>query len=484
MPVRQEKTHMRLSVDQIKQGLLHPEWGVREMSLIYFQQSFSADAGVMPCVIEAVEKYGWDEAYFPYYGHEPLVQTDATVAWLIDQLKRTNADREDEKLWKCWMRFLSRQLSGAPTEHLARYESTLGDLPGLDSGHLNVITQRLELASTEPEDAWREMESYCDTAFLDPIDYADDEIQRYAELIARGGDQFAERVLDTLDEEMAGDYEDPKYWVQAVATRAAGMMRLASAIPRLFERLIEDLEDGGEWYCYRCVDALVEIGSDDVIQTVANRYWNMRWEQRAVCCELFTGIHSELTVKTGVDIFARETSDPLRGSLAHGLLQQFDSDVVEPIRDFILRGKAHEEEDALIRGLISVAALLNISFPELEPWRARAAESTHSDRLAKEARLTYDGRMPDDDEADLDTYMEDAKYLDDDDEEFEGEAWDDEEEDEEWEDDESASGEDDPAQQPIKYTGPKVGRNELCPCGSGKKFKKCCMNRQQPPVDW
>ena len=23
---------------------------------------------------------------------------------------------------------------------------------------------------------------------------------------------------------------------------------------------------------------------------------------------------------------------------------------------------------------------------------------------------------------------------------------------------------------------PKVGRNESCPCGSGKKFKKCCLN--------
>ena len=21
----------------------------------------------------------------------------------------------------------------------------------------------------------------------------------------------------------------------------------------------------------------------------------------------------------------------------------------------------------------------------------------------------------------------------------------------------------------------KIGRNELCPCGSGKKFKKCCI---------
>jgi preprotein translocase subunit SecA len=23
--------------------------------------------------------------------------------------------------------------------------------------------------------------------------------------------------------------------------------------------------------------------------------------------------------------------------------------------------------------------------------------------------------------------------------------------------------------------GPKIGRNDPCPCGSGKKFKKCCM---------
>jgi uncharacterized protein len=29
-----------------------------------------------------------------------------------------------------------------------------------------------------------------------------------------------------------------------------------------------------------------------------------------------------------------------------------------------------------------------------------------------------------------------------------------------------------PPQQP--YTSPKVGRNDPCPCGSGKKFKKCC----------
>ena len=28
---------------------------------------------------------------------------------------------------------------------------------------------------------------------------------------------------------------------------------------------------------------------------------------------------------------------------------------------------------------------------------------------------------------------------------------------------------------PITKTTKKIGPNELCPCGSGKKFKKCCM---------
>uniref|UniRef100_A0A7C4MM04 Protein translocase subunit SecA n=1 Tax=Desulfatirhabdium butyrativorans TaxID=340467 RepID=A0A7C4MM04_9BACT len=31
-----------------------------------------------------------------------------------------------------------------------------------------------------------------------------------------------------------------------------------------------------------------------------------------------------------------------------------------------------------------------------------------------------------------------------------------------------------PARQPIKRSQAKVGRNDPCPCGSGKKFKKCC----------
>ena len=31
------------------------------------------------------------------------------------------------------------------------------------------------------------------------------------------------------------------------------------------------------------------------------------------------------------------------------------------------------------------------------------------------------------------------------------------------------------AAEPFVRTSPKVGRNEPCPCGSGKKYKKCCL---------
>lgn len=32
----------------------------------------------------------------------------------------------------------------------------------------------------------------------------------------------------------------------------------------------------------------------------------------------------------------------------------------------------------------------------------------------------------------------------------------------------------------------KIGRNDLCPCGSGQKYKKCCMSKNIPtsPMTW
>lgn len=47
------------------------------------------------------------------------------------------------------------------------------------------------------------------------------------------------------------------------------------------------------------------------------------------------------------------------------------------------------------------------------------------------------------------------------------------------EEDGSEDDEQDEQQEPVN-SGPRVGRNDLCPCGSGKKYKKCCQTEAQP----
>ena len=77
-----EKMTMPLLEAKIKQAILHPEEEVRLTALGYFAGSQTADETIMPLVIEAVEKYGWRQAFRLLRDGDDLPQTVATVAWL------------------------------------------------------------------------------------------------------------------------------------------------------------------------------------------------------------------------------------------------------------------------------------------------------------------------------------------------------------------------------------------------------------------
>ena len=47
-----------------------------------------------------------------------------------------------------------------------------------------------------------------------------------------------------------------------------------------------------------------------------------------------------------------------------------------------------------------------------------------------------------------------------------------------------ASGPESPAAVPVqRFFSPKIGRNVLCPCGSGIKFKRCCLGKTASPAE-
>ncbi|MGE5191072.1 MAG: hypothetical protein ACM3U2_01130, partial [Deltaproteobacteria bacterium] len=395
---------MRLSVDQIRQGIVHPEWDVRDMALDYFRESFSTDPVVMPRLIEAVGTYGWVDACSPYTLYRPLRQSEATVHWLIEQLQLRCPEPDRERLWKCWMRFLSWQLNGAGVDLLVPHERTLESLDSLDPECRESVQKRIAVAFMDPETGWRELESFCEqsAADYDPIDFADEDFHRFIEVILRDGPRFADRVLTLLaepDDDISD--EDPEYWMQVAATRLAGHLRLTAAIPRLIERLEDDVDTDGQWYCYRCADALIRIGTDDVIRSVAERFPAASWDFRAVSSRVFEGIHSECSVEKGLHILNGQEDDTLRAYLSSGLLHQFDSAVIEPVRDLILRGKCDDQEEQLIRRLVAVSTLMNVSVPELDPWRDRARASLAQYREELEDDLTEDGRLPDDWDSDF-----------------------------------------------------------------------------------
>jgi preprotein translocase subunit SecA len=36
--------------------------------------------------------------------------------------------------------------------------------------------------------------------------------------------------------------------------------------------------------------------------------------------------------------------------------------------------------------------------------------------------------------------------------------------------------------EPIRNRAPRVGNNDPCPCGSGKKYKHCCKRKRGQPI--
>src|SRR5262249_24597588 len=95
--------------------------------------------------------------------------------------------------------------------------------------------------------------------------------------------------------------------------------------------------------------------------------------------------------------------------------------------------------------LLTSCVLTGQDFPELAAWRREMEEERE-----KRGRGIYSSRAP----LRAPRFEDEEEYEDD---------WFDEP----------------PVAQPAVRAAPKVGRNDPCPCGSGKKFKKCCLNKEE-----
>jgi hypothetical protein len=260
------------------------------------------------------------------------------------------------------------------------------------------------------------------------------------EALARQGEKYVERTLDLLGKEVEDFETDPMAWLEIFLVELAGEMRLERAAPLV----VKKLHECGDVLSEECVEALGKIGTDAAAEAVAEGWLEAVWDYRLYATSALEKVHSDTTVRKCLELLPREKDLDIRTNLADALLGQYAGEGIEPVREMVQRRAYDPMSSDLMRKLVAVSTALGVTFPEYPIWKREAEE-----KLAKQERWMQEMRgffevppkaAPPSKAPARDDFL-DRK----------------------------------PA--PFLRTEKQVGRNDPCPCGSGKKFKKCCLSR-------
>ena len=436
---------MQLPDDQIKQAILHSDLPVRRLALHYFSQSFSDDTTVMPVVIEAAEKYGRVASIHLVGEGQNLPQTESTIQWCMEEL-RQDFDEQDENLQN--YRFaLSKVLANADPSLLRDKESEVTELPALLPEFGKALSERIHLLDEDSNTLWDKLEEFCEREnekqYLNEMDLP--HAYRLVEALGRGGTDVANRVYFMLEEEIDNSINSPRTLMQGFVVRLAGELRLRQAIPSLIQHLHED----DDWFNEECQRALARIGGDEVVEAVSQEFSNAAWPFRLFASGVLEQIHTDRVVEKCLRLFEKEKDHLIKTYLGRAAVSHFASEAIEPVRQFILETKPDAEILELREALVAASTVLGIEFPELDAWK-KDDENARSlgQMLFAEKFGSFDDHAADyDDDLDDDTWGSDESLL----SEFTY-----------------------PSTTFVRQDA-RIGRNEPCPCGSGKKYKKCCM---------
>jgi len=422
---------MRLAENRIKQGLLHPEQLVRDAALRYFSESFSRDPSVMPLAIQAVETHGWDDAFESASGLRNLVQTEQTFGWLTDRMEQVGYPETPQAKEVCLR--LSAIITNSATTLLARHRQAVQSLQGLYPEHRRIIANRLRLLTRDGQTCWRDLEAWCQRhRRIRHIDKADvPAARRLVEAIARDGQPHADRVLSILSQKIEDYQDNPMVWMECFAAHLAGELRLEAAALLLAAKL---REDGGDMLNEECMYSLTKIGTDTAVAAICDDWADAPEHFKLYASSALQNIHTDAKVARCLAMHLQEEGY-LRVRVLRAVLASFATEGIEPARQLIL-----DAGWGLHRELVATAVLAGVGFPELEQWLAE--EKADADSRKQRRREMFapaprkgKGQFP------------------------------------------SIARLTEPPPPPL-VTKKRVGRNDPCPCGSGKKYKKCCMGKE------
>jgi preprotein translocase subunit SecA len=174
---------------------------------------------------------------------------------------------------------------------------------------------------------------------------------------------------------------------------------------------------------------------------------NAEWVYRLYATSALEKIHSDATVRKCLDLLPQDKDIDIRTKLASALLGQFADEGIEPVRQMVRQRAYDSMTSDLMEKLVTVSTIMGVTFPEYPIWKREVEEklARRERRMNKMRGFAHAPAEPISQPTAAPS-KEQGDFL-------------------------------DRKPAPFIRTEPQVGRNDPCPCGSGKKFKKCCMSR-------
>jgi hypothetical protein len=283
------------------------------------------------------------------------------------------------------------------------------------------------------------------------------------EAAARGGAEVCQRAIETLADKTAE--ED---WREIFAADVLGRARYEPAIDALVNKLGFDTDVMRE----KTNRALSRIGGIRVIESVVNFYPGKPWHVRLYADDSLSHIKRPESEDALLKLLAIEVAlaenphyndegDPLIEQVLQSLSELCSLAGLDEFRRLIKASPDDLEVLSIREPLIATAIMTGTSLPEESAWRKSIEEQESRPALGgngldemfrrmrdrwRESGLKY--QIAEDEPEDRIVMPPTVRST--------------------------LPGDYAEPARPIRNAAPKTGRNDPCPCGSGKKYKKCC----------
>jgi hypothetical protein len=448
-----------LRPDEVVPFLLHKEEIVRDHALHYLTHAHDPSPATAEDLWRMIDRFGMQASLSVVSGLDELPQTEVSLGRTMDALRR-GADELSDFHLQIVLEKLDWPLLERHAEELLNFEKLVEPV----RDHLR---KRLEMRPMPAVELWEQLMAHGTELGDSCIGEFDDRVsRRLVEAIAHDPGDVPAWAVALLKDNTADD------WRSIFAVAVVEATRYEPALDVLFDLFLID----ADYLWERVVDALTAIGSVEVIHRIERFVPGKSWDVRLFCDDPLERIkrpESELAVEK---LLEQEPSPDIRGFLAGSLCEL----IAEPsrlarVRDLWAAGRLEEQDVDVPEMLLAAGTMVGYEPPEAKRWwqQVRERNRRHTKEhlmlsvkeMGKEWRERWRQGLPREDRAKRERDNGTGGLL----PGTGAEAV--------WPQESAAPRENqrwDEALTPIRRDEPKVGRNEPCPCGSGKKHKKCC----------